>query len=515
MGYPYVAGACAGALAALAFLRAPKKPEWGRIRSRAPRSYEVAAGDAPLVVDRIVGRRVYIAGADESADSAEGAAGAARGPEASEVSGRPGAPMNPEADSSPGSGGLGAGAAAGERFIAGSALGAAPGTVPGAAPLSPHPPTRTLIDFASPDFLSLACDRGSKDFMKAAVRYWGVGSCGPRGFFGTTTAHIALENELELFMNQPAIVYSSAATVIPSVVPVYCQPGDTVVIDRECSPEIRRAVMNVRGLVEARLPRAFGESAIQTWSEGSLDCDPDLAAVLRAREAPGAPPAGNLWLIVDSVTSDSALADLPLILHLARRYRLRILLNDSLGIGVLGATGRGLAEYWGDKGFAVSNASLDLVCASLETALGGVGGLCSGAPHLTEQQRNAGLGYCFSAAAPPSTCEVVRYNLRQVPARCAKLADKAEAFHRVLEEEGVPYCGARCLPVATILVPGGSEAASAVLQRMEARGYLCGPLQGRGIRVSIGHATEEEDMRGLARALREELREASEEGRRP
>ena len=44
---------------------------------------------------------------------------------------------------------------------------------------------------------------------------------------------------------------------------------------------------------------------------------------------------------------------------------------------------------------------VDQICGSLETVLGTVGGFCCGSSFVIDHQRLSGLGYCFSASAPP------------------------------------------------------------------------------------------------------------------
>ena len=44
---------------------------------------------------------------------------------------------------------------------------------------------------------------------------------------------------------------------------------------------------------------------------------------------------------------------------------------------------------------------VDMICASMSTALGSIGGFCVGEQEVVEHQRLSGLGYCFSASLPP------------------------------------------------------------------------------------------------------------------
>lgn len=64
------------------------------------------------------------------------------------------------------------------------------------------------LDFGSFDFLGLNKDEAVVQSGMGGIRDYGVGSCGPRGFFGTFDAHINLEVELAKFLGvDEAILY--------------------------------------------------------------------------------------------------------------------------------------------------------------------------------------------------------------------------------------------------------------------------------------------------------------------
>jgi serine palmitoyltransferase len=84
------------------------------------------------------------------------------------------------------------------------------------------------------------------------------------------------------------------------------------------------------------------------------------------------------------------------LVELRKKYKLRLFLDESVSFGTIGKHGRGLTEFLG-----VDKIEVDLISASLETAIGSVGGFCVGSHFIVEHQRLSGLGYCFSASQPP------------------------------------------------------------------------------------------------------------------
>ena len=64
-------------------------------------------------------------------------------------------------------------------------------------------------------------------------RKYGVGSCGPRAFYGTTDIHLALEERLARFLGmEQAVSYSYAFSTIASAIPAYAKKGDIIYADR-------------------------------------------------------------------------------------------------------------------------------------------------------------------------------------------------------------------------------------------------------------------------------------------
>lgn len=62
-----------------------------------------------------------------------------------------------------------------------------------------------------------------------AVNKYGVGSCGPRGFYGTVDVHLELEERLAKFMNQEeAVLYSYGFSTVASAIPAYSKRTDVI-----------------------------------------------------------------------------------------------------------------------------------------------------------------------------------------------------------------------------------------------------------------------------------------------
>lgn len=115
-----------------------------------------------------------------------------------------------------------------------------------------------------------------------------------------------------------------------------------------------------------------------------------------------------------------------------KKYKIRLFIDDSIGFGVLGNTGRGICEH-----FSVPVGDVDLIAVSLEYACAAYGGFCAGTHFIIDHQRLSGLGYCFSASLPPLQAAVAirAIDLIDKSDAVTKLAERCQLFHNRLLEK--------------------------------------------------------------------------------
>lgn len=90
---------------------------------------------------------------------------------------------------------------------------------------------RKCLNMTTHDYLGLEeCPEIIEKSIRCINKY-GVGSCGPRGFYGTVDVHLELEDRLAKFMNQEeAVVYSYAFSTIASAIPAYSKRNDVIFV---------------------------------------------------------------------------------------------------------------------------------------------------------------------------------------------------------------------------------------------------------------------------------------------
>jgi len=155
------------------------------------------------------------------------------------------------------------------------------------------------------------------------------------------------------------------------------------------------------------------------------------------------------------------------IVELRHRYKYRIILDDTMALGVLGKGGRGSWEHAG-----VPIDEVAILCAGLDATVGSTGGFCVGSPAVVEHQRLSGAGYCFSASAPPYTSTASLCSLATIerkPELIRTVQAKARRVRMALSgTRGIEVKGDDISPLIHIRLARsqGTEADEDLLQRV-------------------------------------------------
>nr|XP_030688404.1 serine palmitoyltransferase 1 isoform X2 [Globicephala melas] len=249
---------------------------------------------------------------------------------------------------------------------------------------------KECINFASFNFLGLLDNPRLKAAALASLKKYGVGTCGPRGFYGTFDVHLDLEDRLAKFMKtEEAIIYSYGFATIASAIPAYSKRGDIVFVDKAACFAIQK------GLQASR-------SDIKLFNHNDMD---DLDRLLKEQEIedqknPRKARVTRRFIVVEGLYMNTGtICPLPELVKLKYKYKARIFLEESLSFGVLGEHGRGVTEHFG----------ID---------------------------RLSGQGYCFSASLPPllAAAAIEALNIMEEnPDIFAVLKEKCKRIHKALQ----------------------------------------------------------------------------------
>lgn len=285
--------------------------------------------------------------------------------------------------------------------------------------------TRTLKNFAGFDFLGLGHDPRSKAAAQDALMHYGCGSCGPRGFYGTFDAHMDLEAAMARFFDaEEGIMYSDAASAVTSAITAFAKRGDIILVDSGCHEPVWTGV---------RLSRS---RVVQYRHNDMADLEAKLQGIKEEDRKLKRDATGHRRFIVTEglFKNHGDICDLPKILELKKRFKYRVVLDETYAFGSLGDTGRGTTEHFGREPKEV-----EILVASLEHSLASVGGVCVGTTEVVDHQRLSGAGYVFSASAPPfvsSAATAALKVLEDSPGLVATLKERITAFRIAFNEQG-------------------------------------------------------------------------------
>ncbi|KAL6472881.1 hypothetical protein MHYP_G00190690 [Metynnis hypsauchen] len=282
---------------------------------------------------------------------------------------------------------------------------------------------KECINFASFNFLGLLDNERVKQKALASLKKYGVGTCGPRGFYGTFDVHLELEERLAKFMKtEEAIIYSYGFATIASAIPAYSKRGDIVFVDEASCFSIQK------GLQASR-------SFIKYFKHNDME---DLERLLKEQELedqknPRKARVTRRFIVVEGLyMNTSDICPLPELVKLKYKYKVRIFLEESMSFGVLGEHGRGVTEHFG-----VNIDDIDLISANMENAVASIGGFCCGRSFVIDHQRLSGQGYCFSASLPPmlASAAIEALNIMEEdPEIFTILREKCKHVHKALQE---------------------------------------------------------------------------------
>lgn len=267
------------------------------------------------------------------------------------------------------------------------------------------------LNLGSHNYLGLADNKRLEDASIEAVRKYGVGSCGPRAFYGTMDVHLKLEEELADFLGvEEAVLYSFSFSTIASAIPAYAKQTDIIFVDECCNFAIQQGIVASKSRV------------IRFRHNDTRHLEQLIEEVFDENQRKyGKPMKKRTFLIVEGIYAATGdLCPLKELVDLKKKFKIRLFIDESRSFGVLGDCGRGITQH-----FNINVNDIDIIMASLENAMCAYGGFCAGSSYVIDHQRLAGAGYCFSASLPPMQTQVALESLsiiREDPelVRCAQ-----------------------------------------------------------------------------------------------
>ena len=360
---------------------------------------------------------------------------------------------------------------------------------------SPTGPTavvdgRELVVLSSNDYLDLARDERVTTAAARAAREWGAGSGGSRLTTGTQPPHVQLERDLAEFKGtESAIVYATGYMANVGAITALVGKGDAILSDE----------LNHASIIDAC--RLSGADVIIYRHLDMDDLNRKLSVCREHR---------RVLAVSDGVFSmDGDILDLPRFIETTRRHDAFSMVDEAHATGVMGRTGRGLAEHFGCD-------HPDISMGTLSKALGSEGGFVCGSQTVVDYLRNFSRPFIFSTApgAPAvAAASAAIKALESEPQRVERLRENVSTFLKALAERGISAASESAIvPV----VVGDERAAVAASASLEKDGFLVPairyPTVARGsarLRFALTCAHTSEQLRAAADAAARAVKEVT------
>jgi len=285
---------------------------------------------------------------------------------------------------------------------------------------------RDVIMLGTNSYLGLATHPRVKSAACRAVEKYGSGCSGSPMLNGTLDIHDELVSELARFIGkEDALIFSTGYQTNVGTVSALVNRDDILIMDeRNHASLVDGAILSRATLVRYRHNDTRSlEQMLQKYAD-----KPKL-------------------VVTDSLFSmEGTTIDLPEIIRLVKQYGTRLMLDESHAIGVIGPSGRGVAEHFGLTG------DVDIIMGTFSKSFASIGGFVAGDHKILDTLKHTARSHIFSASLPPASVAAVLAAIRIIdeePERRMNLIKNAGFLAKGLQDLGyrTSYHGSAIIPV--------------------------------------------------------------------
>ncbi|MEK7401012.1 MAG: aminotransferase class I/II-fold pyridoxal phosphate-dependent enzyme [Gemmatimonadota bacterium] len=314
---------------------------------------------------------------------------------------------------------------------------------------------RDVLNFSNYNYLDLAGDPRVRDAVIAAVRRYGTSASASRLVSGERPVHRELEEELAGFIGvEDCVTFIGGVTTNVSTISHLVGPDDVVLCDELLHNSAMQGAL-------------FSGARRLTFRHNDFEAAERLLHDVRSH-------ARRALIVIEGVYSaDGDIPDLPRFVEVKRRHEAWLMVDEAHSIGVLGTTGRGIAEH-----FAISPRGVDLWMGTLSKSLASVGGYIAARGEIVEYLKYTAPGFVFSVGMAPANAAAALEALRIVrrePERVARLQANAAAFLSAARARGLDTGASNGTPIIPVII-GDSMRAVRLSQQLLERGINVQPM---------------------------------------
>ncbi|WP_280214940.1 type I polyketide synthase [Nocardia cyriacigeorgica] len=289
-----------------------------------------------------------------------------------------------------------------------------------------------VLNFSSFNYLGLSGHPAVVEAVRDAVARYGSSCSASRVLSGEKPVHRELEAELAALLGTEdamALVggHSTNVTIIGHIV----GPQDLVIHDSLAHDSILQGC-KLSGATRRPFPHN---------DHAALD---RLLGELRHRYR-------RVLILIEGVYSqDGDIPDLPAIIEIKNKHQALLMIDEAHSVGVLGAGGGGIGEYYG-----VDRGEVELWSGTMSKALAGCGGYVAGSAELIRFLKYTTPGFVYSVGMTPmnaaASAAAIRL-LRTDPEPLARLRRNAELFLMLAKAAGIDTGDSHDTPIIPCIV---------------------------------------------------------------
>ncbi|MEV0466833.1 aminotransferase class I/II-fold pyridoxal phosphate-dependent enzyme [Nocardia tengchongensis] len=348
-----------------------------------------------------------------------------------------------------------------------------------------------VLNFSSYNYLGMSGHPAVTAAVQDAVARYGSSVSASRLLSGEKTIHAELERELAALLGtEDAITFTSGHATNVTVIGHIVGPGDLIVHDSLAHDSILQGCK-----LSGATRRPFPHNDFAALDRMLTD--------IRGRYR-------RVLVVIEGVYSqDGDIPDLPALIEVKKKHKALLMIDEAHSIGVLGATGGGIGEYFG-----VDRAEVELWSGTMSKALAGCGGYVAGSAELVRFLKYTTPGFVYSVGITPANAAASLAALRELRAE-PTLLDRLRKFSRLFltlaKEAGIDTGDSHDTPVIPCIV-GDSMKTLALSNTLLRRGINANPIlypavpeDKTRLRFFITTCHTEEQIRSTVKILAEEL----------
>ena len=272
------------------------------------------------------------------------------------------------------------------------------------------------IMLGSNNYLGLTVDEDVISAGVNAIKKFGTGCSGSRFLNGTLSLHTVLERELAEFLNkEDAMTFSTGFQSNLGIISAVVGRHDYIISDKENHASIYDG---------CRL--SYGK--LLRYSHNDMH---ELEEMLKR-----VPENSGALIVTDGVFSMGGdICNLPEIVRLKNKYGARLMIDDAHGLGVLGNTGRGTADY-----FSLTD-EVDIIMGTFSKSLASLGGYMAAKKEIVDFVRHTSRPFIFCASIPPANCATALAALKKLkehPELPRRLSELSDYMRQGLKKRNIP-----------------------------------------------------------------------------